>query len=55
MEQEKSSKIYHLKLNQKRYLGIAGISGSGKSSIINIVTKLVSPSSGSILFLKKKI
>ena len=42
------------KIKPKEILGIAGISGSGKSSIINIVTKLISPSSGSILFGKKK-
>ena len=36
------------KIKPKEVIGIAGPSGSGKSSIINIITKLISPSSGSV-------
>ena len=39
---------------QKEILGIAGVSGSGKSSIINIITKLISPSQGEIFLGKDK-
>ena len=37
-----------LKIKSKEILGIAGTSGSGKSSLINIITKLIVPSSGSV-------
>lgn len=42
------------KIKPKEILGIAGTSGSGKSSIINIVTKLISPTSGTIFLGKDK-
>ena len=51
---KKIFKIYHFKIKPKEILGIAGTSGSGKSSIINIVTKLISPTSGTVFLGKDK-
>ncbi len=47
-ESRKVLKNLSFKIKPKEILGIAGISGSGKSSIINIITKLVAPSSGTV-------
>ena len=48
MDQEKIFTDLSLKIKSKEILGIAGTSGSGKSSLINIITKLIVPSSGSV-------
>ena len=42
------------KIKPKEIFGIAGTSGSGKSSIINIITKLISPTSGTVFLGKDK-
>ena len=51
---KKILKDLSFKIKPKEILGIAGPSGSGKSSIINIVTKLISPTSGTVFLGKDK-
>lgn len=53
-DEKKILKNLTFKIKPKEILGIAGVSGSGKSSIINIITKLISPSQGEIFLGKDK-
>ena len=51
---KKILKELSFKIKPKEIFGIAGTSGSGKSSIINIITKLISPTSGTVFLNKDK-
>ena len=39
---------FNLKLNKAAFLGLVGLNGAGKTTVINMLTGLVSPTSGSI-------
>jgi ABC-type bacteriocin/lantibiotic exporter with double-glycine peptidase domain len=45
----------NLEINKNKVIGIFGPNGSGKSTLINLVTGLLSPDSGEIIFDDKKI
>ena len=54
MDRKKNLRDLSFKIKPKEIFGIAGTSGSGKSSIINIITKLILPSSRTVFLGKDK-
>lgn len=54
-ESKEILKDLSFKIKPKEILGIAGVSGAGKSSIINIITKLITPSSGTVFLGKDNL
>ncbi|OGV19513.1 MAG: thiol reductant ABC exporter subunit CydD [Lentisphaerae bacterium GWF2_38_69] len=55
---EKNKKIiknFSLEVTERQTIGIKGKSGSGKSTLINLITGLLEPESGNILFNARKL
>ena len=48
-------KDINLSLNKKESIAIIGMSGSGKSTLLNILSSLLKPSSGNVVFKSKDI
>ena len=45
----------NLKVNRGEFIGIVGTSGSGKTTLINLITGLLKPTSGEIIFDSKNV